>query len=206
MKGDLYVISAPSGTGKTTLLHMLLKEMDKVSFSVSHTTRPSRPGEIDGVDYHFVSKDVFSSMVEEGAFLEWAEVHGHFYGTSREGVLGQLAKGTDVLLDIDVQGARQVKKGFPGAVMIFILPPSFKELEQRLRSRGTEDEDSLKIRIENAKREIMAVTEYDYIVINDVLQKALDDLEAVIKANRHKKDRMLAQPEVSRVLKEAQAR
>jgi len=198
------VISAPSGTGKTTLCRMLLKQMDRVVFSVSHTTRPPRPGEVDGVDYHFVTKEVFLSMIKQGAFLEWAEVHGHFYGTSKEGVLKQLAEGLDVLLDIDVQGARQVKKSFPEAIMIFILPPTFQELERRLRSRGTEDEASLKVRIGNAKKEVLAAPEYDYILINDVLEEALDNFKSIIKANRHKKERMVALPQVKKILIEAE--
>ncbi len=198
------MISAPSGTGKTTLCRMLLKQMDRVVFSVSHTTRPPRPGEVDGVDYHFVTKEVFLSMIKQGAFLEWAEVHGHFYGTSKEGVLKQLAEGLDVLLDIDVQGARQVKKSFPEAIMIFILPPTFQELERRLRSRGTEDEASLKVRIGNAKKEVLAAPEYDYILINDVLEEALDNFKSIIKANRHKKERMVALPQVKKILIEAE--
>ncbi len=204
MRGDLYVISAPSGTGKTTLCRMLLKQMNDVSFSVSHTTRAPRPGEVDGIDYHFVSREAFNAMIEQGAFLEWAEVHGHFYGTSREGVFRQLEDGLDVLLDIDVQGARQVKKSFPGAVMIFILPPTFQELEQRLRSRGTEDEANLRTRIENAKKEVLAAPEYDYILINDILEEALDDFKSIIKANRHKSKRMVALPKVKNMLIEAE--
>ncbi len=204
MRGDLYVISAPSGTGKTTLCRMLLKQMNDVSFSVSHTTRAPRPGEVDGIDYHFVSREAFNAMIEQGAFLEWAEVHGHFYGTSREGVFRQLEDGLDVLLDIDVQGARQVKKSFPEAVMIFILPPTFQELEQRLRSRGTEDEANLRTRIENAKKEVLAAPEYDYILINDILEEALDDFKSIIKANRHKSKRMVALPKVKNMLIEAE--
>jgi len=142
-------------------------------------------------------------MEQENAFLEYAEVHNHLYGTSKQAVLDQLSQGIDVILDIDVKGAMQVKARFPDAIMIFILPPSLKELERRLRSRNTEDEKSLKIRIKNAKEEILAAPHYDYLIINDELSRALDDFKAIIKANRQKKDRMLESPMVAKVLLEA---
>ncbi|RUM88612.1 MAG: guanylate kinase, partial [Thermovibrio sp.] len=154
LKGLLIVISAPSGTGKTTLVHMLLKEFPDLEFSVSYTTRPPRPGEVDGRDYHFVDRKTFERMIEEGDFLEWAEVYGNLYGTSRTQVLKALNEGKDVILDIDTQGALQVKKNFPEAVLIFILPPSLKELERRLRNRGTDDEETIERRLKTAREEI----------------------------------------------------
>ena len=147
-KGDLFVISAPSGAGKSTLCHRLMEETPGVAFSVSHTTRAPRKGEVDGVDYHFVSKEQFMHMVEQEEFLEWAEVHGNCYGTSRSAVTAMLENGQDVLLDIDVQGAMQVRDVFPESVLIFILPPSLQVLERRLRNRGTDTEETIRLRLE----------------------------------------------------------
>jgi guanylate kinase len=190
LKGLLIVVSAPSGTGKTTLCRMLLKEFENMEFSVSYTTRPPRKGEVNGKDYFFVSREEFERMVEEGDFLEWANVYGNLYGTSKSQVLKALEEGKDILLDIDVQGALQVKKNLPEAVLIFIMPPSFEELEKRLRSRGTDSEEVIEKRLNVAKEEIKKAPFYDYIVVNDVLDVAFNKLKAIITAEKCKTERL----------------
>ncbi|NDY41639.1 guanylate kinase [Dissulfurirhabdus thermomarina] len=194
MEGDLFVISAPSGAGKTTLCRRLLAEVAGLDFSVSHTTRPPRPGEVDGRDYHFVDREVFEAMRARGDFLEWAEVHGNLYGTSRQAVSAALAAGRDVLLDIDVQGAREIRRVFPGACYVFILPPSLEALEARLRGRGSEDEAAAALRLANARRELHAASEYDYVVVNDELDAACEGLRAIVTARRLRSARVLAAP------------
>ncbi len=174
------------------MCEMLLKEVPDIDFSVSHTTRPPRKNEVDGRDYHFVSRMKFDEMVSRGEFLEWATVHGNCYGTSSREVFSCLEAGWDVLLDIDVQGARQVRERFPGAVLVFILPPSMAALEERLRARGTEDAERLRIRLENAGLEVRSAPDYDYVVINDELPRALEDLKAIIRARRLRAQRVLS--------------
>lgn len=191
MIGELFIISAPSGAGKTTILKQVLKDLDGLIFSVSHTTRAPRPGEVDGVDYHFVTQQEFEAFIEDNAFLEWAKVHDHYYGTSRTKVEEALAQGIDVILDIDVQGARSVKKAYGKGVYVFIVPPSLEELERRLRQRGTETEETMSLRLENAREEIRALGEYDYIIVNDVLEEAIRAMEAVILAQRSRRDRVM---------------
>ena len=193
LKGLLIVISAPSGTGKTTLTHMLLKEFPDMEFSVSYTTRKPRTGEVNGKDYFFVDRETFEKMIEEGDFLEWAEVYGNLYGTSKSQVLKALNEGKDVLLDIDTQGALQVKKNFPEAVLIFILPPSLKELERRLRNRGTDDEETIERRLKTARVEIERAPLYDYIVVNDVLEKAYENLKSIVVAEKCRTERLKGQ-------------
>ena len=157
-RGNLFVISAPSGAGKSTLLKRLLAEVPNLAFSVSHTTRAPRPGESNGREYHFVDRPTFARMRDDQAFLEWAEVHGNLYGTSRAAIEAQQAKGLDVFLDIDVQGARQLRDcGHPGAIFLFIAPPSWAELEKRLRGRGTDPEETVQLRLNNARREMAEV-------------------------------------------------
>jgi len=190
-KGLLIVISAPSGTGKTTLCHMLLKEFPNMEFSVSFTTRKPRPGEVNGKDYWFVTREEFLKRVEEGDFLEWAEVYGNLYGTSKSQVLKALNEGKDILLDIDTQGALQVKKNFPDAVLIFILPPSLRELERRLRKRGTDPEEVIEKRLRFAREEIKRARFYDYIVVNDVLEVAYNRLKSIITAEKCRTNRFL---------------
>ncbi len=190
-RGELFVISAPSGAGKTTLCNRLIKELSGLEFSVSHTTRTPRPNEVHGKDYFFVSHDEFQRLVQKDAFLEWARVHGNFYGTSKEQVVTKLSRGIDVVLDIDVQGARQVKERFPGAITIFILPPSWKVLEKRLKSRGSEDREKLRIRLQNALKELEEVTNYDYVVVNDKLDVATEELKSIVVAARLKAKRVL---------------
>ncbi len=193
LKGLLIVISAPSGTGKTTLTHMLLKEFPDIEFSVSYTTRKPRPGEVNGKDYFFVDRETFERMIEEGDFLEWAQVYGNLYGTSKTQVLKALNEGKDILLDIDTQGALQVKKNFPESVLIFILPPSFKELERRLRSRGTDDEETIEKRLKIARVEVERAPLYDYIVVNDVLEKAYEKLKSIVIAEKCRTERLKGQ-------------
>ncbi|MFO8239964.1 MAG: guanylate kinase [Dissulfuribacterales bacterium] len=185
------MISAPSGTGKTTLCRRLIERVSGISFSVSYTTRNSRQGEFDGVDYYFVSRRRFKEMISADDFLEWARVYDNFYGTRKSEVLSSLERGKDVLLDIDVQGARQVHERLQGAILIFLLPPSWSELEERLKTRGTEDYSKLKFRMASAKSELEAVYEYDFAVINDDISRATEDLKSIVIAQRCKTPRTL---------------
>ena len=182
MHGNLYIVSAPSGSGKTTLLQNLLRTFNELRFSVSYTTRSPRVGEQHGVDYFFVDRPAFLGMVERGEFLEWAEYYSQLYGTARSFVEKQLFDGSDVILDIDVQGARQVKAKVPAATAIFILPPSFAELERRLRARMQESDEAIRRRLEIAKGEILFYRDYDYIVINDVLDNSVTLLQSIIRS------------------------
>lgn len=188
--GNLFIISAPSGTGKTTILKKIIAEMANVAFSVSHTTRAPRPGEQEGVDYFFIDKDTFTDMRQQDLFLEWAEVHGNLYGTSSRAVADVTEQGLDLILDIDVQGARQVKKklGAKG-VFIFIAPPSLEELASRLAGRSTETAAVIATRLQNAKQEMKSITQYDYIIVNDTIAEAVEILKSVIIAERSRKRR-----------------
>lgn len=192
-EGILFVLSAPSGGGKSTILKRVMAELPGLIFSVSHTTRSPRPGEKDGRDYHFVSRDAFLAIQQRqpSGFLEWAEVHGNLYGTSREEVERHLQAGRDVVLDIDVQGAMQVLKAVD-PVTVFITPPSLGELEHRLRGRGTESEENLALRLDNAKKELSLRDRYDYLIVNDQLPDAVESLRAVIIAERCRHQRSLS--------------
>ena len=185
--GTLFIVSAPSGAGKTSLVKALLERTQRLSVSVSHTTRAIRPGEHDGVDYHFVTDQVFVAMEKANAFLEHARVFGNRYGTARSSVDKLLAEDTDVLLEIDWQGARQVRAAAPDCVSIFILPPSRNTLEQRLRDRGQDDENVIRNRMEQAVQEISHYQEYDYLVINDEFETAVEDLRAIMQGRRLRK-------------------
>ena len=182
--GTLYIVSAPSGAGKTTLVKALIDQIDTLRVSISHTTRPMRPGEIDGVNYHFTSREQFLKQVGEGDFLEHAEVFGNLYGTSQSTVEQTLAQGHDLILEIDWQGAQQVRRALPQARSIFILPPSRAALQERLRNRDQDSEEVIASRMALATAEMSHYVEYDYIVINDDFQIALDELKAVIAGNR----------------------
>lgn len=189
-RGDIYVVSAPSGAGKTTLIRRLMAEIRGLHFSVSHTTRPPRAGEADGVDYHFVSRERFQAMEKAGEFLEVAEVHGNRYGTSAAEVDSALARGDDALLDLDSQGAASIRKIRPESVLVFVLPPGIQALRDRLAARGGEDPGQVTRRIEAAGKEIAALPMYDYCVVNDSLDRALRDLQAIIRARRLLRERM----------------
>lgn len=182
--GTLYVFSAPSGAGKTSLVKALVDSTVDIKVSVSHTTRPKRDGEVDGVDYHFTGVDSFKRMIDDDAFLEHADVFGNFYGTSRSAILDRIAMGEDVILEIDWQGAQQVKQTIPEAVLVFILPPSRAELESRLRGRGTDADEVIQRRLDEAVTEMSHQAEFDYTVVNDDFDTALGDLRAIVIARR----------------------
>lgn len=186
MSGILYIVSAPSGAGKTTLVRGLLERDRGVRLSISYTTRAPREGEQEGVAYHFVDIPRFLAMREANEFLEWAEVHGNYYATSKPWIEAQLAAGQDVLLEIDWQGAQQVRRLFPEAVGIFIMPPSFAELESRLRGRGKDSEEVIARRLAAAEDEMRQVNQFDYVIINNDLPEAQADLLAVVRAARLK--------------------
>ncbi len=182
-RGILWIISAPSGAGKTSLARALVAATPQLRSSVSYTTRPPRPGEAEGADYHFVSMETFTAMAERGEFLEYARVHGNGYGTSEPWVKSQLFAGTDCLLEIDWQGARQVRERLPGqAVSIFILPPSVAALAERLRGRGQDSETVIARRLAAAREELLHYDEFDYLVVNDHFQDALADLQSIVHA------------------------
>jgi guanylate kinase len=182
--GKLYIISAPSGAGKTSLVKQLVADIDRLTVSVSHTTRPMRPGEVHGRDYYFVPVADFQAMLERQAFLEHAQVFDNFYGTAQQTVEENLSKGLDVILEIDWQGAQQIKKLLPDSLSIFILPPSTAILQQRLRNRGQDDEQIIARRMRDAVTEISHYDEFDYLVVNDVFEQALTELKSILIANR----------------------
>ncbi len=185
MKGSLFIVAAPSGAGKTSLVNALVARHDDIRLSVSHTTRPPREGEQDGRDYHFVSHETFARMRDNGDFLESATVFDNSYGTSEKAVDALLAQGLDVILEIDWQGAEQVRRNVGGATGIFILPPSKATLEQRLRNRGQDNEDVIQRRMRDAENEISHYVEFDYLIVNDEFEEALESLTAIIVARRH---------------------
>lgn len=188
----MFVVSAPSGTGKTTLIRELLVRLPDLKFSVSFTTRPMRQGEREGIDYHFVSAAEFDGMVARHEMLEWAHVHGQRYGTGARQVEEVLAGGHDILLDVDTQGARSVRSVRPEAVFIFIMPPDYRTLEERLRGRGGAPAEEVRRRIGNAREEMERYVEYDYVIINDSLPEALGSLEAIVLSRRRRRPRMEA--------------
>ncbi len=183
----LYVVSGPSGCGKSTLIRRLLNEMKTVRFSVSHTTRPKRSMELFGKDYYFVSAEEFQQMAQEGAFVEWAVVHGHLYGTSRKEIETKLSQG-DVVLDIDVQGARLIKAKYPQGIFVFVLPSRLEELRRRLEIRGENTPESITQRLATARAEVEAYAEFDYIVVNDLLEKAAQELRSIILCGKCRRE------------------
>lgn len=204
------VLSAPSGAGKTTIARALVKEIEDVVFSVSATTRPARDHEVDGVDYHFLSEAEFRAMIEADELVEWAEVHGHLYGSSREALQAASEEGRFLVLDVDVQGAMQMRDRVPDAVLVFVLPPSVDALVERLTERGTEGKDNVTQRIENARGELEQASRFDYIVVNENLEQAIDEVRSIVLAEGRRTDRAIdlsnairqLQDEIDRLLTE----
>ena len=182
--GNLYVVAAPSGAGKSSLVKALLSQDPRLQVSVSHTTRSPRGQEQNGREYYFVSPAAFDAMIAADAFVEWAHVHSHRYGTSRQEIENRIREGTDIVLEIDYQGAMQIKALFPNAVIIFILPPSLEELRNRLIKRGEDAESVISLRMENAEVEIAQAPKFDFVIINDLFERALADLQMVVHAQR----------------------
>ena len=187
-KGLLILISGPSGTGKGTVCDLLRQKHPEISYSISATTRQPRPGEQDGVNYYFYTKEKFQEMIDQGQLLEWAEVYGNFYGTPKQKVLDRLEAGEDILLEIDTQGALNVMKVMPEGLFIFLLPPSLEELAARLKGRGTETEESLHRRLGAAVDEIKLATKYRYVVVNDKVEDAQETIAKIIEAEHHRSD------------------
>ena len=196
MAGQLFIISAPSGAGKSTILMALRKRLPGLGYSISHTTRKPRGNERNGVDYHFVDDRTFTRMIDEDAFVEWAKVYDNFYGTSSSDLKDQTASGLDVLMDVDIQGGRNIKDRFPDSVLIFLMPPSLEELERRLRKRGTDNEQVIRARMEMAADDIKNCVWYDYIIVNDKLEKAIDETQSIIVSKRCATARQL--PEIKK--------
>jgi len=191
MKGNIFVFSGPSGAGKSSVIKEVRARMTGLGYSISHTSRPARNNEKDGVDYYFVSKETFQKMIGDGAFVEWATVYGHLYGTSVDGLRSQTEKGLDVILDIDSQGAKNIRSVFQDSILIYILPPTIDTLEQRLRSRATDAPDVIDNRLKRAIDDLKSCEWYDYLIINDDLGTAVSQTEAVILSNRCRNSRML---------------
>lgn len=192
MRGNLFIVSAPSGAGKTSLVGAMLAETPGIDLSISYTTRQPRPGEVDGREYHFVSRETFLQMSRHGDFLESAEVYGNLYGTSQSWIRDEMAQGRDILLEIDWQGAAQVRRGFPEALSVFILPPSLEALEMRLKGRGQDSAEVIDRRMQTAREEMSHVAEFDYVIINDRLDHAVQQLKAIVAAARLRCDNQLA--------------
>jgi guanylate kinase len=191
-RGILFVLSAPSGAGKTTLSRHILGRTPDLKLSISYTTRTPRPGEIDGQDYHFIDESRFVQLRAVGAFAEWAQVHGFLYGTARAPLDDALSHGKDFLLDIDVQGAHQLQAAYPEAVSVFVLPPSWGELENRLRSRGTDHEEVIARRLRRAREETQELGSYDYLIVNDNVERATSLLIALIQTERLRVSRLIS--------------
>ena len=189
MSGRLFVISAPSGAGKSTIIKALKERIEGLGYSISHTSRKPRGNEHDGIDYHFLKKETFRSMIDAGAFVEWAQVYDDLYGTSFSSLDEQTVSGLDVLLDLDTQGAKNIKKHFKNSVLIYVLPPSLDILEKRLMARGTDDETVIKSRMKKTSSEIKQCVWYDYIIVNDNLEKAIKEAQAIILSVRCRTDR-----------------
>jgi len=196
--GNVFVVSAPSGAGKSTLAQRLVRSVSELIFSISFTTRKPRPGEVDGQDYFFIDDAEFDRMVREEGFVEWVQVYGQRYGTGRGWLNGVLATGRDVLLDIETTGALNLRRAIPEARMVFILPPSAAALEQRLRSRGKDTDEQIRIRLQHARHELELYHAYDFLVLNDDLELAYQQLEGIVHATRASRDRMT--PVAQRIL------
>jgi guanylate kinase len=182
MSGNIFIVCAPSGAGKTSLVNALLASNQPIKVSVSYTSRPPRPAEVEGKDYHFVSRETFLSMAQQGDFIESAEVYGNLYGTSQSWIASEIASGRDILLEIDWQGAQQVRQKFPASIGIFILPPSLEALKYRLQGRAQDSVEVIAKRLQAAQADIAHVVEFDYVIINDILDDALRQLQAILVA------------------------
>ena len=189
-RGDVFVISAPSGSGKTTICRLLLEKVEGLELSISYTTRPRKNGETEGKDYHFISEDIFDKMINLKEFLEYATVYGRRYGTSRDAVGKTVSSGTDVVLEIDVQGGRKVKEALPGAVLIGIFPPDWETLSRRLQERGRDSREEMAARLEAAGKEMTELLTYDFLVVNDSLEKAVTQVEWIVRAQRLRRERV----------------
>jgi len=190
--GRIFVVSGPSGSGKSTLIREVRQKVPDLGYSISHTSRPPRGQEKNGVEYHFVSKENFRKMIDNGEFVEWAEVYQDLYGTSVSSLRSQITMGLDVIMDIDVQGAKNIKDHFKDAIRIYVLPPSLEILEKRLRDRGTDDEKAIRTRLKKAGKEIKNCVSYDYLVFNDQLDQAVEELKSILIAERCRKSVRLA--------------
>jgi guanylate kinase len=189
MAGQIFVISGPSGAGKSTVIRLVMERVRDLGYSISHTTRAPRENEVDGVNYHFVDRDTFRTMIRKGDLLEWAEVYSDLYGTSFSSIRAQVDRGMDVIMDVDVQGARNLRQGLKDCVLLFLLPPSLEVLEERLRGRATDSEEALLKRMEKALQEIRECLSYDYLVFNDDLSAAVEAVRSIVLSERHRTDR-----------------
>nr|WP_133136000.1 guanylate kinase [Legionella rowbothamii] len=189
--GNLFIVAAPSGGGKTSLVRNLIETLEQIEVSISHTTRGMRPGEAHGVDYFFVDEGQFTAMINAGSFIEHAQVFSHLYGTSKTQICERLARGIDVVLDIDWQGAAQIKKNFPEAVSIFIIPPSIEVLKERLTNRGQDNDEIIRGRMKKAQDELSHYSEFDYLIVNDTFEHAAADLRTIVLANRLRIERQV---------------
>jgi guanylate kinase len=190
MSGQIYVISGPSGAGKSTLIELLIKRVPGIGYSISHTSRNPRDNEVNTVDYHFVDRKTFITMIEDEAFVEWAEVYDDFYGTSFSSLRGQMNQGLDVVMDLDSQGAENIKKHYKDNILIYILPPSLKILEKRLKNRAMDDEKAIEARMKRAVAELQDCLWYDYIIINDDLDEALEKVKSIVISDRCRNSHM----------------
>jgi guanylate kinase len=195
MPGQIYVVSGPSGVGKSSIIQAVRQSIDGLGYSVSHTSRKPRGREVNGVDYHFVDREAFRRMIDQGGFVEWAKVYNDYYGTSLLSLQSQILKGLDVIMDVDIQGAKNIKKAFEESVLIFILPPSLETLRKRLGHRGTDDERVIRKRIEKASKEIQSCVWYDYLVFNDRLEEAVEETKSIIIAERCRRSQRIGKAE-----------
>ena len=191
MSGQPYVITGPSGVGKSTIIQQIRERVTNLGYSISHTTRNPRSNEVNGVDYHFVSRDIFTKMIDDGAFVEWAQVYRDLYGTSFASLESQLKKGLDVVMDVDSQGAKNIRKNFKDSVLIYILPPSLEVLEKRLRDRALDDEKVIEDRLEKVYKELRKCIWYDYIVVNEDIHQSVGEVESIITSERCRKENRL---------------
>ena len=191
MSGQIYVITGPSGVGKSTIIQRLRKKIPGIGYSVSHTSRKPRKNEAEGVNYHFVDRDIFVKMIQDKAFVEWAEVYGDLYGTSFSSLRSQTEQGLDVIMDLDSQGAKNMKASFDDSILIYILPPSLQVLEKRLRGRDSDDEAEIRTRLEKARNEIKKCVDFDYIIFNKNLKQTVDEAAAIVTSSRCLKSKRL---------------